>query len=137
MIYIDRDTVPYCYIEERKFEWGEPYEVVTPIFNLCINPDLSDMEFTIEVLGQNNFRDNLEKLFNILVNKEENYRIESFTALIEKREYLLNLIEGFLNSNTSNIAPWIFYRELFTEKDYLESIEEDLNRKLLFDRKEY
>ena len=118
-------------------ELGEPYEIITPIFNLCINPDLSDIEFTIEVLGLNNFKDNLVKLFNILVNREELYRIESFTVSIEKREYLLNLIAEFLNSNTSNTSPWVFYKEPFTEKDYLESIERDLNRKLLFDRKEY
>ncbi len=30
--YIDTETIPHCKIEEKKFEWGEPYEIQTPIF---------------------------------------------------------------------------------------------------------
>ena len=52
MIYIEKSTFPHCYIEEKKFDWGEPYDDITPIFNLSIDPDLSDIEYTIEVLGK-------------------------------------------------------------------------------------
>lgn len=138
MIYINKKTFPHCYIEEKKFDWGEPYGVITPIFNLYIDPELSDIEYTIEVLGKNNFKINLEKLYNILLNKEEYDRIENFNTLIFNREILLNNIQKYLNSNEDQISPWKqYYDGYFTENDYLESIEEDLNRILLFERKEY
>lgn len=31
MIYIDKSTFPHCYIQEKKFDWGEPYYEMTPI----------------------------------------------------------------------------------------------------------
>lgn len=138
MIYIDKNTFPHCYIEEKKFDWGEPYDDITPIFNLSIDPELSDIEFTIEVLGKNNFRINLEKLYNILVNREENDRLENFNNIITNRELLLNNINTYINYNIDKTSPWEQSFDRYpTENDYLESIEEDLNRTLLFDRKEY
>ncbi|MBW1655093.1 hypothetical protein [Flavobacterium quisquiliarum] len=138
MIYINKSTFPFCYVEEKKFEWGEPYEDVTPIFNLSIDPKLSDLEYTIEVLGKNNFKNNLLKLHNILVNREENIRIEHFNDLITDREVLLNRIKIYLDSNTDKISPWdLPYHVCFNENDYLESIENETNRILLFERKEY
>ncbi|MEN2402182.1 hypothetical protein GKZ90_0020500 [Flavobacterium sp. MC2016-06] len=138
MIYLDKNTFPYCFIEEKKFEWGEPYLIITPIFNLSINPELSDIEYTIEVLGKNNFKDNLEKLYNILLNQEESSRIENLNISITNRELLLNKINSYLDSNLDTISPWkSYYDGAFTESDYLQSIEEDINRILLFDRKEY
>lgn len=138
MIYIEKSTFPHCYIEEKKFDWGEPYDDITPIFNLSIDPDFSDIEFTIEVLGKNNFKINLEKLYNILLNHEENDRIENFNTPIFNRELLLRNIQKYLNSNENQISPWEqSYDRYPTENDYLESIEKDLNRILLFERKEY
>ncbi|WP_289661473.1 hypothetical protein [Flavobacterium panacagri] len=138
MIYINKSTFPFCYVEEKKFEWGEPYEDVTPIFNLSIDPKLSDLEYTIEVLGKNNFKNNLLKLQNILVNREENIRIEHFNDLITDREVLLNRIKIYLESNSDKISPWdLHYYVCFNENDYLESIENETNRILLFERKEY
>jgi len=138
MFYIDKNTFPHCYIDEKKFDWGEPYDDITPIFNLSIDPHLSDIEFTIEVLGKNNFKINLEKLYNILLNHEENGRIENFNTPIFNRELLLGNIQKYLNSNEDQISPWEqSYDRYPTENDYLESIEKDLNRILLFERKEY
>lgn len=141
MIYIDKTTYPYCYIEEKKFDWGEPYDEMTPIFNLSIDPDLSDIEFTIEVLGKNNFKLNLEKLYNILINREENYRIENFNTSILNREFLLNNINIYLNANLNSTSPWKLYygehMENIYEDLHLESIEESINRKLLLDRRYY
>ena len=138
MIYIEKSTFPHCYIEEKKFDWGEPYDNITPIFNLSIDPDLSDIEYTIEVLGKNNFKINLEKLYNILLNHEENDRIENFNTPIFNRELLLRNIQKYLNSNENQISPWEqSYDRYPTENDYLESIEKDLNKILLFERKEY
>ena|SRR6218665_1423120 len=138
MTHINKSTFPFCYVEEKKFEWGEPYEDVTPIFNLSIDPELSDLEYTIEVLGKNNFKNNLLKLHNILVNREENVRIEHFTDLITDREVLLNRIIFFLDNNSDKTSPWdLPYYVSFNENDYLESIEDKINRILLFERKEF
>ncbi|WP_316633762.1 hypothetical protein [uncultured Flavobacterium sp.] len=141
MIYIDKKTYPYCYIEEKKFDWGEPYDDITPIFNLSIDPDLSDIEFTIEVLGKNNFKINLEKLYNILVNREENDRIENCNTPILNRDFLLNNIHTYLSVNLNSTSPWKKHygehMENVYESLHLESIEESINRKLLLDRKFY
>jgi len=141
MIYIDKSTSPYCYIEEKKFDWGEPYDDITPIFNLSIDPALSDIEFTIEVLGKNNFKINLEKLYNILINREENDRIENFNTPISNREFLLNNINIYLRENLNSTSPWKLHYGEHMENAYedlhLESIEKSINRKLLLDRKYY
>lgn len=141
MIYLDKSTFPHSYIEEKKFEWGEPYDEITPIFNLSIDPDLSDIEYTIEVLGKNNFKINLEKLYNILINREENHRIENFNTSILNREFLLNNINIYLNANLNSTSPWKLYygehMENIYEDLHLESIEESINRKLLLDRRYY
>lgn len=137
MIYIDKNTIPHCYVEEKKFEWGEPYTDITPIFNLSIDPDLSDIEFTIEILGKNNFKTNLEKLHNILLNKEENYRINNFKGTILNREFLIQKIINFIDENSNNIAPWENEHNIIDEAYHLELIEYDLQKKLLFERKIY
>lgn len=137
MIYIDKNKIPHCYVEEKKFEWGEPYTDITPIFNLSIDPDLSDIEFTIEILGKNNFKTNLEKLHNILLNKEENYRINNFKGTILNREFLIKKIINFIDENSNNIAPWENEHNIIDEVYHLELIEYDLQKKLLFERKIY
>lgn len=137
MIYIDKNTFPHCYVEEKKFEWGEPYDDITPIFNLSIDPDLSDIEYTIELLGKNNFKINLEKLYNIILNKEENTRIGNCPEPVLNREFLLNNINIYLSLNFDNTPPWRHYEnsEPLYEIIHLESIEEAINRKLILDRK--
>ncbi|AWH85052.1 hypothetical protein HYN59_07890 [Flavobacterium album] len=138
MIYIDKKTVPHCYVEEKKFEWGEPYTVDTPIFNVCIDPQLSDIEFTIEILGRNNFRQNLEKLYNILINRDENYRLNNLTEPVLNREFLIEKIAGFIADNKNNIAPWDNEYDVGSDEEfYLEWISKDLNRILLFEKKVY
>lgn len=138
MIYIDKKTVPYCYIEEKKFEWGEPYTVNTPIFDLCVNPELPDLEFTIEILGKNNFKSNLAKLYNILINKEESYRLGNLTEPVVNRELLIERINTFISDNEGGVAPWDHeYNIGCDEEFYLECIGEDLKRALLFEKKVY
>jgi hypothetical protein len=137
MIYIDKNTIPHCYVVEEKFEWGEPYTVKTPIFNLSIDPDLSDIEFTIEILGKNNFKTNLEKLYNILLNKEENYRIDNFNETILNREFLIQKIINFIDENANNIAPWENEYDIIGEVYHLKMIEHDLQRKILFEKNIY
>jgi hypothetical protein len=138
MIYIDKKTVPYCYIEEKKFEWGEPYTVDTPIFDLCVNPELPDLEFTIEILGKNNFKSNLTKLYNILINKEESYRLDNLTEPVVNRELLIERIDSFISYNEGSVAPWDHENNIGCDEEfYLEWIGEDLKRALLFEKKVY
>jgi hypothetical protein len=137
MIYIDKNTIPHCYVVEEKFEWGEPYTVKTPTLNLSIDPDLSDIEFTIEILGKNNFKTNLEKLYNILLNKEENYRIDNFNETILNREFLIQKIINFIDENANNIAPWENEYDIIGEVYHLKMIEHDLQRKILFEKNIY
>ncbi|MCC9074380.1 hypothetical protein LNQ49_22560 [Flavobacterium sp. F-65] len=137
MVYIDKKTVPHCYVEEKKFEWGEPYTISIPIFNLSVNPELSNIEFTIEVLGKNNFKNNLGKLYNILINKEEKHRINNLNEPILNREFLVKKIIDFIDENINNIAPWENEFTSAAEEFYLEWIEDDLKRELLFEKKIY
>ena len=135
MIYIDKKTVPYCFIEEKKFEWGEPYIISIPIFNTSVNPNLSNIEFTIEILGKNNFKKNLQNLYNILINKDENYRINNLNEPILNREFLIKKINSFIDENIYNIAPWENEFTLVDEEFYLKCIENDLERELYFEKK--
>ncbi len=137
MIYIDKTTIPHCYIEEKKFEWGETYTCTTPIFNVSINPELPNIEFTIELLGKNNFKDTLLKLYNILLNLEEKERLDDLSDAITNRESLLKKINDYLAKNTNNRAPWKDNYEVIDETYYLEMIEHDLQRKLCYETKNY
>lgn len=137
MIYINKTTIPHCYIEEKKFEWGEPYICTTPIFNVNINSELSDIEFTIELLGKNNFKETLLKLYNILLNREEKQRLHCLCNTITNRESLLKKINDYLAENTNNLAPWKDNYEAIDETYYLEMIEHDLQRKLCYETKNY
>ncbi len=134
MTYIDKSVVPHCFITAKTFDWGEPYEDITPIFNLCADPALSDMAFTIEILGLNNFNDSLSHLYNILLNREEYGRISMDMEPIARREQLLERIDHFQKENASKKAPWHHYFDALTEAFYLEKIEEELSRTLLYER---
>lgn len=136
MVSIDKTFIPHCYVEEKKFDWGEPYTCITPIFNVGADPELSDIAFTIEILGKNNFKDNLMKLYNILLNQEEKQRLHPFSDTISDRESLLQKISGYLAENAVYTAPWKAEDEyeLADETIYLEYIEHDLDRNLCYER---
>ncbi|KFE99011.1 hypothetical protein [Chryseobacterium luteum] len=137
MIYIDKTIFPHCFVEEKKFEWDEPYIQTFPIFDLVINPELSDIEFTIEILGKNNFKSNLKKLYNILINREESFRLPNFNEVILNREFLIDKILDFSNESINKVAPWETEFYIIGEEFYLEMIEDDLKRLLIFDRNIY
>ena len=139
MISIDKTLIPHCYVEEKKFDWGEPYTCITPIFNVNVDPKLSDIEFTIDILGKNNFKDNLMKLYNILLNQEEKQRLYPFNDTISDRKLLLQKISDYLAENALHIVPWKKddEYELADETTYLEMIEHDLQRKLNYERKNH
>ncbi|WP_106794275.1 hypothetical protein [Aquimarina sp. Aq78] len=130
---IDSTTIPKCQIEEKRFSWGEPYTEITPIFEMSIAQELSDIEFCIELYIKNNFRNQLLEFYNVLTNYEENDRIENFDGTIPEqlREILLKKIKLFLDS-TQKLTPWEKYNELLKELDYLYLFEEKFDRKILF-----
>lgn len=134
MTYIDKSVFPYCFITEKKFEWGEPYNEIRPIFNLCADPELSDIAITIEILGQNNFKEHLAKLYNILLNREEYERISATMEPVGNREQLLENINRFQEKHTQDIAPWEDEFNVFDETFYLKKIEAELERALLYER---
>lgn len=130
---IDSTTIPKCQIEEKKFSWGEPYSKITPIFEMSITKELSDIEFCIELYIKNNFRDQLLEFYNVLTNYEENSRVENFEGTIpdQLREILLKKIKLFLDS-PEKLTPWKKYNELLTELDYMHLFEEEFEKKILF-----
>lgn len=134
MTYIDKSIVPYCFVTEKKFEWGEPYDDIRPIFNLCADPALSDMTFTIEILGRNNFKEHLSKLYNILLNHEEYERINEAIEPISNRELLLERINYFLEEHAQKSAPWDDEFSTIDEAFYIRKIEDELQRTLLYER---
>ncbi len=132
-VKIDTDTLPKCSLEEKKFSWGEPYLVVTPIFDIAIPPELSDLEFSVEIFIKNNFRNQLLEFYNVLINYEENNRIENFEDTIPEqlRKEVLAKIKSFLDSE-KKLTPWEKYDEYGKELDFLYKFEEEFNRKILF-----
>lgn len=134
MSYIDKSVVPHCFVTVKFFEWGEDYNEYLPIFNLCADPALSDMAFTIEILGLNNFKESLSALYNILLNREEYERIGEHIEPISKRAQLLARIDHFQEENKRHEAPWDKYRDILDAAWYLEKIETELNRTLLYER---
>lgn len=130
---IDSTTFPKCRIDEKRFSWGEPYTTITPIFDMNISEQLSDLEFCIELYIKNNFRNQLLGFYNVLTNCEENDRIEHFKGTISNilRKNLLSKIKLFLDS-PEKLTPWKKYDEIFTELDYLHLFDEEFKRKILF-----
>ena len=127
MNYIDDSTVPNCKIEEKKFEWGEPYELYTPIFNLT---DLSDskLENSIKLFGKNNFKQQLLLIYNIINNCEEFENIENYNGESFKREEILSLIKFYLNRNENLISPWEKYDIGLKEYDFIKYLDEKLEK---------
>ncbi|MBL7706573.1 MAG: hypothetical protein JNM21_13595 [Taibaiella sp.] len=134
MTYIDKSIVPHCFVTEKKFEWGEPYDDIRPIFNLYTDPELSDIAFTIEILGQNNFKEHLAKLYNILLNREEHERISATMEPVSNRQQLLERINHFLEEQAQNSAPWEDAFSALDEAFYLRAIEGELGRRLVYER---
>jgi len=58
---IDNETLPNCKLIEKKFEWGEPYTVLVPIFDFKTDENLKGIYLTIEIFGKNNFKNQLSE----------------------------------------------------------------------------
>jgi len=129
---IDLETVPICKFEEHFFDWEEPYTVMTPIFDIELSDSLSDIEFAVEFYGRNNFKAQLNRLRNKLLNYDDEM-IENLNEPIANRKEIIQTIEGHLERNKAQITPWEKYEIDHDELEYIEGWERiSLNRKLLY-----
>ncbi|MFK7033401.1 hypothetical protein [Flavobacterium oreochromis] len=131
MIYIDKDTVPSCKIEEKKFEWGEPYNIYMPIFNL-IDLSSSRLENSIKLFGENNFKQQLLLIYNTINNFEEFEKLENYGGEEFNRKDILELINSYLKKNQNLVAPWYKYNIGLDENDYLKYVEEETQDSLCY-----
>jgi hypothetical protein len=131
-LIIDEETLPKCKIEKKMFEWGEPYDFCTPIFDTNLPKETNPLESSIDFFGKNNFKNQLLLLHNAITNFEESYRIENFNKEILDREFLINKIHNYLENNKNKNTPWDKYSLPIDEIDYIKLLYDNLNFKLNF-----
>ncbi|WP_433831752.1 hypothetical protein [Flavobacterium anhuiense] len=129
---IDESTVPFCWAEDKKFEWGEPYTVYHPIFKISPTNSIFKLEDSITIIVENNLKKQLLSLHNVLINYEEFDRIENYKEEKFDRIKILGLIDFYLKENEGKLTPYEKYDEYGNELYYISSIEEKANRKLHF-----
>ncbi len=129
---IDESTVPFCWAEDKKFEWGEPYTVYHPIFKISPTNPVFTLEDSIIIIGENNLKKQLLSLHNVLINYEEFDRIENYKEEKFDRIKILELIDFYLKENEGKLTPYEKYDEYGNELYYIFLIEEKANRKLHF-----
>lgn len=128
---IDKETKPHCTLTEKKFEWGEPYTIMTPIFVIPTSEQTSLLEFSIDIYGENNFKQQLLFLYNKLRNYEDDC-LENLDKSIKNREELINRINAYLQLNLNLITPWEKYKEYYNEIDQIKNIESLINKRLIY-----
>lgn len=142
---IDNNTLPKCKLEEKKFEWGEPYIIMIPIFDLDITKTESRLEYFIDLYGKNNFKIQLLRFYNKINNYDETERIINFQheeLTHEKRVYLKNRINEYLERNIDRISPWELYEHnSFTklsnlELHYIKNLAIEINKEMYYVEKE-
>ena len=130
MSYIDTSTIPNCKIEEKRFEWGEPYKIYSPIFYLT-SQSTSKLKNSIILFGENNFKKQLLMIYNVLNNYDEFDKIESYEEKEDfNREEILALIIFYINKNENLMAPWEKYEIGLNEDDYFTYFKEKITDNL-------
>ncbi len=129
---IDKSTVPFCWAEDKTFDWGEPYTIYHPIFKISPKSPVFTLEDSIVIIGENNLKKQLLSLHNVLINHEEFDRIENYKAEKFDRIKILELIDFYLKENEGKLTPYQKYDEYGNELYYISSIESKANRKLNF-----
>jgi hypothetical protein len=120
---IDKSTVPFCLVEERKFDWGEPYTTHHPIFKITPTSEEFSLEDSVIILGENNFKQQLLALHNVINNYEEFGRIINYKGEEFDRVKTLELINFYIRENENYVAPWDKYYDGIGESFYLENTE--------------
>lgn len=141
---IDRSTHPHCRLIPGQFEWGEPYAVMEPIFNIPKRNSQDALFYSIEALGQNNFPILLNELYNKIVNREERESLNNWDGEIENRKAVLKLILEQIAQNNGRMTPWLKYRpyvegheeEKLLEYEFVERLEAALGHALVLPRRE-
>ncbi|NML72083.1 hypothetical protein HHL23_20150 [Chryseobacterium sp. RP-3-3] len=131
MNYIDKETIPRCKIEDKEFEWGEPYKIYTPIFYF-IDLSSSKLENSIKLFGENNFKQQLLLMYNVINNYEEFEKLVNYGGEEFNRKIILELINSYMKENENIIAPWEKYDIGLIENDYMKYIEEKLGETLYY-----
>jgi hypothetical protein len=130
MSYIDKSTIPFCHVQEKKFDWGEPYTTYNPIFKISPISEEFSLEDSIIILGENNFKNQLLLLHNAINNYEEFDRIENYYGETFNREKILKLIDFYIKKNEDYLAPWEKYNNGVMEFDYIDIMESETKKKI-------
>lgn len=129
---IDESTIPFCWAEHKKFDWGEPYTVYHPIFKISPTSAVLTLEDSIIIMGENNLKKQLLSLHNVIINYEELDRIENYNEEKFDRIRILELIDFYIKENEGKLTPSQKYDGYNDELYYISSIECKANRKLQF-----
>ena len=130
MSHIDKSTIPFCHLQEKKFDWGESYTTYNPIFKISPISEEFSLEDSIIILGENNFKNQLLLLHNAINNYEEFDRIENYYGETFNREKILKLIDFYIKKNEDYLAPWEKYNNGVMEFDYIDIIESETKKKI-------
>jgi hypothetical protein len=130
MSYIDKSTIPFCHVQEKKFDWGEPYTAYNPIFKISPISEEFSLEDSIIILGENNFKNQLLLLHNAINNYEEFDRIENYYGETFNREKILKLIDFYIKKNEDYLAPWEKYNNGVMEFDFIDIMESETKKKI-------
>ncbi|URM36317.1 hypothetical protein [Flavobacterium anhuiense] len=129
---IDKSTVPFCWAEDKKFDWGEPYTVYHPIFKISPTSSVFSLEDSIIIIGENNLKKQLLTLYNVINNCEEFDRIMNYNEEEFDRIKILELIYFYIKENEGKLTPWEKYHLCMDELFCISLLEEKSNRKLHF-----
>lgn len=130
-MYIDTETLPHCRIEEDQTPMTEYYIIHTPLFRF---PEAlgSNLEDSIVLFGENNFKEQLTMLHNIITNYEEHSLLVNYQEQEFDRKALLELINFYFKKNKNIQTPWEKYEYYYTEKDYLDEMTNERREKLYY-----
>ncbi|MBE8723990.1 hypothetical protein [Flavobacterium hungaricum] len=119
-MHIDTETLPHCKIEEDQTPFTEYYIIRTPLFRFPEPLSTNNLESSIVLFGENNFKEQLTMLHNIINNYEEHELLENYQEEAFDRKAILDLIDFYFEKNKDIQRPWEKYNEHYSEKDYLD-----------------
>ncbi|AWK05289.1 hypothetical protein HYN56_14010 [Flavobacterium crocinum] len=130
-MHIDTQTLPHCKIEEDETPRTEYYVIYTPIFSF---PEAlgSNLENSIVLFGENNFKEQLLILHNIINNHEEHELLKNYQDEDFDRKAILELINFYFEKNKNIETPWDKYYYYLSEKDYFYKMTDERGENLYY-----